>query len=39
MSDEVDLKQVLALKAQDEDLLFLNSIVNRTDCGIGITLL
>ncbi|MGV2813511.1 gas vesicle protein [Enterobacter cancerogenus] len=38
MSNENELNQVLALKAQDEDLLFLNSIVNRTDCGIGITL-
>ncbi|HHA2323629.1 TPA: gas vesicle protein [Enterobacter hormaechei] len=38
MSNEVELNQVLALKAQDEDLLFLNSIVNRTGCGIGITL-
>lgn len=38
MSEEVELQNVLAVKVKDEDLLFLNDIVNRTNCGIGITL-
>ncbi|EAA2704526.1 gas vesicle protein [Salmonella enterica] len=38
MSEEVELQHVLALKVKDEDLMFLNDIVNRTNCGIGITL-
>lgn len=38
MSEELELQHVLALKAKDEDLMFLNDIVNRTNCGIGITL-
>ncbi|SUW63465.1 Uncharacterised protein [Buttiauxella agrestis] len=38
MSEDAELEQVLALKVRDEDLMFLNNIVNQTDCGIGITL-
>lgn len=38
MSEEVELQHVLALKVKDQDLMFLNDIVNRTNCGIGITL-
>lgn len=38
MSEEVELQHVLALKVKDEDLLFINDIVNRTNYGIGITL-
>lgn len=39
MSDEVERKQVLAVKVKDVDLLFLNSIVNRLKISMGITLI
>ncbi|WP_320734029.1 gas vesicle protein [Enterobacter kobei] len=38
MSDQVEVNQVEAFKVKDEDLLFLNKMVNRFDLGIGITL-
>lgn len=38
MSDQDELNQVVAFKVKDEDLLFLNQMVNRFDLGIGITL-
>ncbi|EBB7519457.1 gas vesicle protein, partial [Salmonella enterica] len=31
MSEEVELQHVLALKVKDQDLMFLNDIVNRTN--------
>jgi hypothetical protein len=38
MSDQDELNQVVAFKVKDEDLLFLNKMVNQFDLGIGITL-
>ncbi|WNI62364.1 gas vesicle protein [Enterobacter asburiae] len=38
MSDQVEVSQVEAFKVKDEDLLFLNKMVNRFDLSIGITL-
>ncbi|OMP89783.1 gas vesicle protein [Raoultella terrigena] len=38
MSEDLDLQQVLAFKVKDEDLSFLNGMVNRAGLGIGITL-
>lgn len=38
MSDEIEIGEVVAYKVKDEDLLFLNSIVNKFDYGIGVTL-
>lgn len=39
MSDEVEINEVLAFKVRDEDLTFLNTMVNRFDFGMGITLI
>lgn len=38
MSEQDELQEVLALKTKDQDLTFLNSIVNKLNIGIGITL-
>ncbi|HAU5660006.1 gas vesicle protein [Citrobacter sp. Cf140] len=39
MSDEVEINEVLAFKFRDEDLTFLNTMVNRFDFSMGITLI
>ena len=39
MSDQEELNQVVAFKVKDEDLMFLNTMVNRFDLGMGITIL
>ncbi|EKS3673757.1 gas vesicle protein [Salmonella enterica] len=38
MTTEVEMKRVLARKIRDEDLIHLNSLVNRIDFGIGLTI-
>lgn len=38
MSEQDELQEVLALKTKDEDLTFLNGIVNKLNLGIGVTL-
>ncbi|MBJ9011226.1 type 1 periplasmic-binding domain-containing protein [Citrobacter koseri] len=39
MSDELEINEVLACKVKDEDLTFLNMMVNRFDFSLGITLI